>query len=182
MSEWRIRTARAILRFFPALPMARAFQAGSTVTVTWRPFPLGWNSTFRGPNGKKTFRASTSASSEVLDHLDLSVRLVLEPVDDRPAGAYGFRDLARVDQEHDLVLRVEAVLDARAGPLLEQPDEPERLGVEGDLGHRKGSRPGSVVYDVSSERIADEPGSRMARALIGNGFPQAAPSSTLVPG
>ena len=144
--------------------------------------PLGLELDLPGAERKEDVPRQHLGVVGVLDHLDLSVRLVLEPVDDRPAGAYGFRDLARVDQEHDLVLRVEAVLDARAGPLLEQPDEPERLGVEGDLGHRKGSRPGSVVYDVSSERIADEPGSRMARALIGNGFPQAAPSSTLVPG
>src|SRR5208282_3469841 len=45
MSEWRRRIARATFRFLPAFPIARAFQAGSTVTVTWRPFPFGARST-----------------------------------------------------------------------------------------------------------------------------------------
>ena len=45
MSEWRSRIARATLRFLPAFPIARAFQAGSTVTVAWRPFPFGERST-----------------------------------------------------------------------------------------------------------------------------------------
>ncbi len=48
MSVWRRRTARAILRFRPALPIARAFQAGSTLTVACRPLPFGVNSTLIG--------------------------------------------------------------------------------------------------------------------------------------
>jgi hypothetical protein len=45
MSEWRSRIARATFKFFPAFPMARAFHAGSTVTVACRPFPYGVRST-----------------------------------------------------------------------------------------------------------------------------------------
>ena len=48
-SVWRTRIARAIFRLRACFPIARAFHAGSTVTVTWRARPfmrmstsLGW--------------------------------------------------------------------------------------------------------------------------------------------
>ncbi len=115
--------------------MARAFHAGSTVTVAWRPLPLGAKSTRFGEVPVEDVLGERLRVVRVLDDLDLLLQHPFQAVDEDAARTDRLVDLAGVDQEDELLLRLEAVPDAGPGALLEEADVADRLVVERDLGH-----------------------------------------------
>src|SRR6266699_4973332 len=97
----------------------------------------------------------------VLHHVDL---LVDEPLQFRDILALlpdRFPDVAFLDDEDELVARVDAVDDRRAAEVLEEGDVLDRLLVENDLGHANPRRSGCSTpraYSRKSRQRRRQPG------------------------